>query len=250
MASRGLLQLMSCFTLSLSLLILIFALSSHQATASSSSSILTGSTTTISRTGRSTQWFWDHWSLPKDWFKKTLGDILSFLNKIRHRIIDEMLKILGLPPTGDILNFLLTAIRWLSDKLAFFLSDPRARMDTVMEWIVDSVMNPFRTLKDGMLSFRRLFRYLHRLKKGSYADFGKDNPVYKCFMEFYPGCVKDTAYSVGSFITYHFYCAYLFYERCQLHYWWENGMWKVPRVNGGDPCKLLPKKKCADQPPI
>ncbi|KAH0456360.1 hypothetical protein IEQ34_014267 [Dendrobium chrysotoxum] len=119
-------------------------------------------------------------------------------------------------------------------KMMFFISDPGARIYTMNDWIVD-------------IYLRRFFRYLHRLKKGTYADFGKDNPVYKCYLEFYPGCVKDTAYSVGSFVIGHFYYAWLFYERFQLHYWWKNGMWKDFRVNGGDPCKFLPKKKCANQ---
>ncbi|KAH0456866.1 hypothetical protein IEQ34_014773 [Dendrobium chrysotoxum] len=250
MARRGLLQLMSYFTLSISLLLLIFALSSHQATASLSSSS-TESITTMSETGRSTlSGPWDKWHLPKNSSTKSLGNIFSFLNKIRHRIIDEMLKILGLPPTGDILHYLLTAIKWIYDKLYFFILDPTARIDTVIDWIVDSIMNPFRTLKDGMLSFRRLFRYLHKLKKGTYADFGKDNPVYKCYLAIFPGCVSQLDRSVQTQVVYHFYCAWIFYERCQLHYWWENGMWKVPRINGGDPCKVLPKRKCADQPPI
>ncbi|KAL0914060.1 hypothetical protein M5K25_017561 [Dendrobium thyrsiflorum] len=238
MASRGLLQLMSYFTLSISLLLLIFALSSHQATASLSSSS-TESITTAFETKQSTHsWPWDKWHLPKDWFKKSLGDIVKFLNKIRHRIIDEMLKILGLPPTGDILNFLFTAVKWLVEKLDFFIRDPTVLINTVIDWIVDSVMNPFRTLKDGMLSFRRLFRYLHKLKKGSFADFGKDNPVYKCYLEIFPPCVSQFEPSVQSQIVYHFYCAWIFYERCQLRFWWENGMWKVPMINGGDPCKV------------
>ncbi|PKU83928.1 hypothetical protein MA16_Dca006403 [Dendrobium catenatum] len=243
MASRGLLQLMSYFTLSISLLVVIFALSSHQATASLSSSS-TKSITATSETERSTI------SWPKNGSNKSLGDFFGFLNKIRHRIIDEILKIIGLPPTGDIFRYLLTAAKWIYDKLSFFISNPRARMDTVINWIVDSILNPFRTLKDGMLSFRRLFRYLHKLKKGSYADFGKDNPVYKCYLAVFPKCMELYNPAEGGFLIYYFYCAWIFYERCQLHYWWENGMWKVPMINGGDPCKVLPKRKCADQPPI
>ncbi|KAG0466730.1 hypothetical protein HPP92_018310 [Vanilla planifolia] len=65
------------------------------------------------------------------------------------------------------------------------------------------------------------------------------NEVFKCFNEFYPGCVQYTVYSIAELIGRRFYCAWMFYERCNLHWWWKDGKWKVPDINGGDPCKVL-----------
>ncbi|KAK8945546.1 hypothetical protein KSP40_PGU009533 [Platanthera guangdongensis] len=170
------------------------------------------------------------------------------LEEIKQYALKKLAESIGAFTSNDIVQFLWKVIKFLSGYIWFFVSDPQARVDTCLNWVVDSMLNPFKTLTDGMHSFERLFRYIHKIKKDTYAGLGADNLMYQCFKGMYPACVAQATGSVESEVLYHFYCAYLFYEKCSLHYWFKKGGWKVPDING-DICHLHPTGKCPDQPP-
>ncbi|KAK8944512.1 hypothetical protein KSP39_PZI008390 [Platanthera zijinensis] len=170
------------------------------------------------------------------------------LEEIKEYALKKLVESIGAFTSNDMVQYLWKVIKFLSGYIWFIVSDPQARVDTCLNWVVDSMLNPFKTLTDGMHSFERLFRYIHRIIKDTNAGFGAENLMYQCFKGMYPPCVAQGAGSVESAVLYHFYCAYLFYEKCSLHYWFKKGQWKVPDING-DICHLHPNGKCPDQPP-
>lgn len=178
--------------------------------------------------------------------------VLKILNSLRHRIIDQLLWLIGVPPTNDIFWFLVKAVKFIYKQVVYFLDKPDRAYEMAVDWLIESVANPFRTIKKGVKSFDVLFKFIHKLRKGSHAGFFMNNPIYRCYLNHHPKCVKRAA--VGSLLDwfiYQFYCAWQFYEECSVHYWWTKGKWKAPNVNmeDNDPCKYHPRGKCPDNPP-
>ncbi|KAG0466725.1 hypothetical protein HPP92_017688 [Vanilla planifolia] len=185
-----------------------------------------------SASGRATESSWTDW-------------VMRRLEGLRRGILDQIMKIVGLPSTAKIVEWLVRALNYVYNSIKWVIGNKVEAYNTAMEWIVNSTITPFKSLF-SMKSFDNLFRYIHKLRKGNVFD-ALHNEVFKCFNEFYPGCVQYTVYSIAELIGRRFYCAWMFYERCNLHWWWKDGKWKVPDINGGDPCKVL-LTGCAGQP--